>query len=329
MTPMNNAMNNNAIYNNMNPMYNNMASGPMVGMVNGMAPNTMNPNMMLNNHQNFPINNNNMMANNFNNVMPTNNQTFGHLSSFNASYNSSGLNGWNTGPDYQQAAQDQKQLYSMTEQIDLLVSKEPDNHEFRMLSQELKTAIFQPYNPMRNDYLKQQFAKLTANKPASPRVMAEDGFGSGEDYRRDYDPFQILYGALPLQCKTCALRFKDNEPMRKHMDWHWRMNKKEKKKKEKKQAMSRAWYIEEDEWMQYTAGETEVYHEQPALPFLNNRHKKEDDQKPLPNMVADDDQPECPICREKFDKFWDETNEEWMYLAVEINERMDKITYLA
>eukprot|EP01133_Synstelium_polycarpum_P000238 gene238-289_t len=130
-------------------------------------------------------------------------------------------------------------------------------------------------------------------------------------YHRPYDQHQFMLLQL----------------MRKHMDWHWKINKKEKKRK--KQAMSRTYFIPEDEWMNFVCGVSEVAHIQPALPFFNNKQKKDDDtQKPLPNLVADDSQPNCPICREKFDKFWDETDEEWMYRAVEVNDKLDKIVHV-
>jgi hypothetical protein len=55
----------------------------------------------------------------------------------------------------------------------------------------------------------------------------------------------LLYECLPLQCKTCALRFKDTlegkADMAEHLDWHYRRNKR--MREQLKRSISRGWFL--------------------------------------------------------------------------------------
>ncbi|EFA78650.1 ENTH domain-containing protein [Heterostelium album PN500] len=255
----------------------------------------------------------------------------------------------NAQEEHSQIQQEQSQLYKIIEQCGTILASEPENDQVKALLTELENTLYRgSYNQANYAFLKQKFTNITGisiqasnsplpignvsnniinNNNATNSKPSDDSTSKDDNTTSEpFNPAVDLYDALPLQCKTCALRFNDDELFKLHMDWHWRVNKKEKKKK--KQAMSRSWYITEDEWIAFECGVTEIHHEQPALPFLNAKNKKEDEQKPLPNLVADDEQPNCPICREKFDKFWDESNEEWMYRAVELNEKINKIVHV-
>ena len=58
--------------------------------------------------------------------------------------------------------------------------------------------------------------------------------------RRDLNVIEDLYGAYPYQCSTCAFRFYTQEEMTQHMDWHFRMNRREKERISR--AISRSWF---------------------------------------------------------------------------------------
>jgi hypothetical protein len=54
--------------------------------------------------------------------------------------------------------------------------------------------------------------------------------------------------------------------------------------------------------------------EKPAMPFFEAA-AEETAETPVMNVIADESQPNCGICSEKFDQFWDNELEEWMYRA--------------
>ena len=65
-------------------------------------------------------------------------------------------------------------------------------------------------------------------------------------HRARHNPAVVesLYGDFKHQCPNCARRFHERDDMDQHMDWHFRMNKKEKEKQ--KQSVSRGWYLTAD-----------------------------------------------------------------------------------
>lgn len=68
---------------------------------------------------------------------------------------------------------------------------------------------------------------------------------------------EVLYSALPLQCKQCGFRYpKTDEGQSKmdaHLDSHFRQNRRMKERV--KRGLSRSWFVSEDEWIKGTAGE--------------------------------------------------------------------------
>ncbi|KYR02391.1 ENTH domain-containing protein [Tieghemostelium lacteum] len=166
-------------------------------------------------------------------------------------------------------------------------------------------------------------------KPLSSEYGATESSGTSVDNKKDYDPYEQLYINYPMHCNSCALRFKDSAKMDTHMDWHWKLNKLQKKRS--KQSMSRSYFLDPEHWIDYKPDYTVNISEQPSIPFFNDNSskvKKEESSKPLPNLIADDSQPSCFICREKFDRFWDEESEEWMYKAVDIDNKTNKIIHV-
>ena len=51
-----------------------------------------------------------------------------------------------------------------------------------------------------------------------------------------------LYTSIPIQCKSCGLRFQNRSKLDTHLDWHFIQNKREKEKT--KRAISRSWFLE-------------------------------------------------------------------------------------
>ncbi|GAO46410.1 hypothetical protein G7K_0641-t1 [Saitoella complicata NRRL Y-17804] len=137
----------------------------------------------------------------------------------------------------------------------------------------------------------------------------------------------LLYGALPLQCRTCGRRFADSEVGRaerdKHLDWHFGVNKRGREGVGR--GVSRSWYLGVEEWIANrdeeesspssknnnttaVGGATVAAGRDPKLEWV-----------PTPTNPFEAAQP-CPICREKFVSVWHEDAEEWVWRhAVRVN----------
>ena len=63
-----------------------------------------------------------------------------------------------------------------------------------------------------------------------------------------------LYNASWSQCPSCAFRFADPNKLSDHLDWHFKMNRREKEKYKK--PLSREWFVPADEWITYEYFET-------------------------------------------------------------------------
>lgn len=72
--------------------------------------------------------------------------------------------------------------------------------------------------------------------------------------------------------------------------------------------------------------------ESPGAIFFNQLEEKKDNkeeqkQQEQSGVLADENQDECPVCREKFDMYWDSNSEDWMYSGAVIDPNTKLITH--
>ncbi|CAG8477860.1 19026_t:CDS:10, partial [Racocetra fulgida] len=145
----------------------------------------------------------------------------------------------------------------------------------------------------------------------------------------------ILYDALPLQCKQCGFRYARDEggkaKMDAHLDWHFRQNRRMKEKAKK--AQSRSWFVSEEDWIHSREAEIKSTQSPAFFDFENanaakstvgaSQPKKDEVVKESTVIVPLD--PEragkpCTICQEKFQVFWNDADEEWLFRnAIEVD----------
>ena len=136
-----------------------------------------------------------------------------------------------------------------------------------------------------------------------------------------------------IQCATCGNRFIQHETgsssstsrYSKHLDWHFRQNKRE--KDEINKAHSRSWYYSLHEWIQYEelseGGENGDMTR--AGGDLSTMDRESNLAKSNPNIprclsesnqtcpATDDIDDSCLICKDPFEIFWNEDKEEWHF----------------
>ncbi|CAG8447467.1 5023_t:CDS:10 [Diversispora eburnea] len=160
-------------------------------------------------------------------------------------------------------------------------------------------------------------------------------FTSNEIQRKREGAISILYDAFPLQCKQCGFRYARDEggkaKMDSHLDWHFRQNRRMKERAKKTQ--SRCWFVGEEDWIHSREADTKNTQSPAFFDFDNtnsvknmknqknptgsSQTNKKDEVSSESTVIAPSD-PEkvdkpCPICKEKFESFWNDTDEEWLY----------------
>jgi len=124
-----------------------------------------------------------------------------------------------------------------------------------------------------------------------------------------------LYDPSALQCKICGLRFPCNDikAYSQHLDWHFRMKRRE--KEAAKKAQSRKWFFPKDDWI--ISEEIEDIDEEEA----EDREKVGEEDVELPCVaveeyaLVDGEKPVCPVCKEEFEEFFKdgEYEDRWFY----------------
>ncbi|KAF9433152.1 hypothetical protein BGZ76_009821 [Entomortierella beljakovae] len=170
---------------------------------------------------------------------------------------------------------------------------------------------------------------------------------TGQDIqRRRPTAIQIMYGTPPLQCNQCGYRCPRSADAQKkmdaHLDWHFRQNRRMKDKAKK--SHSRSWLVGEEDWIHsreidLTQSQQSVFFDfgsgvgkgnkdEQALieeiaalkeqtvsePILVNSLRGDDPESTITNAMAMNIISKgCSICKEKFTKIWNDSEEEWSY----------------
>ncbi|CAF1000990.1 unnamed protein product [Brachionus calyciflorus] len=159
--------------------------------------------------------------------------------------------------------------------------------------------------------------------------------------------FKSLYSGV--QCAECGNRFNRSENgaatsssstsrYAKHLDWHFRQNKKE--KEEINKARSRPWYYNFKDWVLYeeisedlvVSTDSQIHEDDMVRDNLQGDHAMGDDTqnrglfttngiKTCP--ATDDIGDSCCICGDPFEIFWSNENEEWHFKdAIRVDNRI-------
>ncbi|MQL92542.1 hypothetical protein Taro_025166 [Colocasia esculenta] len=143
-----------------------------------------------------------------------------------------------------------------------------------------------------------------SSKAVTEEVKGLLGLQFKPEVVREFHPFVIdcLYENLEHQCNKCGLRFKAQEEIHRHFDWHA-----SKSEISNFDRVSRKWYANSDEWVVRHAetlhGSMDMYVEM----TVSNPEKCE------PMVPADENQCVCALCGEPFEDFYCEQRDEWMY----------------
>ncbi|KAG9301109.1 hypothetical protein G9A89_012492 [Geosiphon pyriformis] len=176
----------------------------------------------------------------------------------------------------------------------------------------------------------------TVDVPAKSSHLGDIGkieLTSSDVQKRREGTVSVLYDAYPLQCKQCGFRYAKTEEgkskMDTHLDWHFRQNRRMKDKAKK--AQSRSWFVNEEDWI-YSRETDSNNSKTPAFfDFDNisssknstNTSQTKDEVNESTVIVPLDwekiSKP-CPICQEKFKKFYSDPDDEWIFKnAIEVD----------
>ncbi|XP_060064813.1 pre-mRNA cleavage complex 2 protein Pcf11-like isoform X2 [Ylistrum balloti] len=131
-----------------------------------------------------------------------------------------------------------------------------------------------------------------------------------------------------IQCSACGQRFsaQQTERYREHLDWHFRQNRRD--KDDAKVTKYRRWYYDVSDWITYEEidesedkGRSNVFEKMLAMASTANAPSitqetvvnapEGSDIIHCPPATGEEKGDMCEICRDPFEQFWDEDQEEW------------------
>ncbi|NXC51197.1 PCF11 protein, partial [Penelope pileata] len=150
-----------------------------------------------------------------------------------------------------------------------------------------------------------------------------------EELRQRYDSvINRLYTGI--QCYSCGMRFTTSQTdvYADHLDWHYRQNRSEKDVSRK--ITHRRWYYSLTDWIEFE--EIADLEERAKSQFFEKAHEevvlktqeaaKEKEFQSVPAGPAGAVE-RCEICREQFEQYWDEEEEEWhLKNAIRMDEKI-------
>ncbi|CAI2174775.1 6250_t:CDS:2 [Funneliformis geosporum] len=163
---------------------------------------------------------------------------------------------------------------------------------------------------------------------------------SNDIQRKHEGAIAVIYDALPRQCKQCGFRYAGDEEgkakMDAHLDWHFRQNRRMKEKSKK--AQSRSWFVNDEDWIHSRESDTKNTTTPAFFDFDNSgtiknvtgsgsvniqtfrREELINESTVIVPLDPEKAGKPCPICQEKLQSFWNDTDEEWLFRnAVEVD----------
>ncbi|PKA66861.1 hypothetical protein AXF42_Ash003518 [Apostasia shenzhenica] len=145
---------------------------------------------------------------------------------------------------------------------------------------------------------------LSLVPPPSPVMDNVVGTKFKTEIIREFHPLviQSLLDDLKHQCHDCGLRFKHQEQLKSHLDWH------NSKSSELANAdkVCRRWYSSICNWV---SGDVEP----PSGPVPDPSSETTPYENLEPMVIADESQSICALCGEPFEDFFSVEKDEWMY----------------
>ncbi|KAG0323488.1 hypothetical protein BGZ99_002745 [Dissophora globulifera] len=179
--------------------------------------------------------------------------------------------------------------------------------------------------------------------------------------RRRPTAIQVMYGTPPLQCNQCGYRCPKSADAQKkmdaHLDWHFRQNRRMKDKAKK--SHSRSWLVTEEDWIHSRESDLGQGQQPVFFDFGAGVSKTSKDELALQEEIAalrehlmsqsslteslcgsnnNNSSSEveavtdaaltkgCSVCKEKFIKVWNDTEDEWFFKNMRV---VDKMIYHA
>ena len=140
---------------------------------------------------------------------------------------------------------------------------------------------------------------------------------------RDESVIASLYESIPYQCHTCGFRCPTPDAMSAHLDYHFKLNRRDAKRQALRatSSISQQYYWTEEEWL---ASDDVIFGQKKFIADAdeddNNTIDVDADADAKSNdavhsVACDESQPICPVDQEPFETYWDDDQEAWMYRA--------------